>query len=231
MPNGNGRTVTARKLHGAVKLRANVSFVLGIVKEHLALNHLYARTLSGTHRLAVADGHAVEEVEIVAFQRLHHFQHSVQAGGHRAAHMVVQAYGIRHFVVGVADDALDLIAAHIRAQGIFFQRLLAERCHRQMDEHLMTAIVCFGRHLMRVRCIRQDGDGNGRRHRQHLIFIVWTITEVINHDGEFTCVYRCSQRQRADDGENHSTKLKQNLSSQPRLWIDRLTLTTNFEIE
>jgi hypothetical protein len=25
--------------------------------------------------------------------------------------------------------------------------------------------------------------------------------------------------------------LKQNLSSQPRLWIDRLTLATNFEIE
>lgn len=60
---------------------------------------------------------------------------------------------------------------------------------------------------------------------------MWAITEVINHDSELTGVYRCSQRQRADDGENDSTKLKQNLSSQPRLWIDRLTLTTNFEIE
>ena len=75
--------------------------------------------------------------------------------------MVIQTHGIRHFIVRIADDAIDLVAAHVRTQGIFFQRLLAERGHRQMDEDLMAAIVRFGRHFMRVRRIRQDGDRDG----------------------------------------------------------------------
>ena len=161
MPNGNRRTVTARQLYRAVELHADIRFVLGVVQEYFALDDFYTRPLSGTHRLAVADGHAVEEIEIVTLQRLHHFQHTVQAGGHRAAHMVIQTHGIRHFIVRIADDAIDLVAAHVRAQGIFFQRLLAEGGHRQMDEDLMAAIVRFGRHFMRVRRIRQDGDRDG----------------------------------------------------------------------
>ncbi len=133
MPNGNRRTITARQLHGAIELYADIRVVLGVVQEHLALDDLHACSLSGTHGLAVTDGHAVEEIEIITLQRLHHFQHTVQAGGHRAAHVIIQPHGIRHLVVSVADDTVDLIAAHIRAQGVFFQRLLAERCHRQVD--------------------------------------------------------------------------------------------------
>ncbi len=158
---GNGRAIAAGQLHRAIKLHADIGFVLGIIQEHFTLNDLDARSLCRTHRLTVANGHAVEEIEVVALQRLHHFKHPVQARGHRAAHMVVQPYGIRHFVVCVADDALDLIAAHIRAQGVFFQRLLAERCHRQMDEDLMPGVMGFSRHLTRVGRIRKDGNRDG----------------------------------------------------------------------
>ena len=100
-----------------------------------------------------------------------------------------------------------------------------------MDENLMAAVMRFDRHFTRVRRIREDGDRDGGRHRQYLILGVRTITEVINHYREFASVDRCCQRQCTGEGENNSTKLKQNLSSQPRLWIDRLTLATNFEIE
>ncbi len=89
MADGNRGAIAAGQLYSAIKLHANVCFVLRIVKEHLALNHLHPRSLRGTHRLTVADGHAIEEVEVVTLQRLHHFEHPVQAGCHRAAHMVV----------------------------------------------------------------------------------------------------------------------------------------------
>lgn len=39
------------------------------------------------------------------------------------------------------------------------------------------------------------------------------------------------KRQQSGQRENGATKLRQNLSSQPRLWIDGLTLATNFEIK
>jgi hypothetical protein len=35
------------------------------------------------------------------------------------------------------------LAAHIRAQGVFFQRLFAERRHRQVDEHLMAGLCAL----------------------------------------------------------------------------------------
>lgn len=40
-----------------------------------------------------------------------------------------------------------------------------------------------------------------------------------------------ARNQRTGYGKSNCAKLKQNLSSQPRLWIDRLTLAANFEIE
>ncbi|MNP29349.1 hypothetical protein D3C76_1223690 [compost metagenome] len=153
MPNGDRRTGALSKFHGAIKLEANIGFILRVIEEHFALNHLHARTLGGAHRLAITDGHAVEKIEIVALQRLHHFLHPEQAGGHRAAHMVVQPNRKRHFAIGVTDNALDLVATHVRAQGVFFQRLFAERCHRQVDEDLMPAVVGFGRHFTGVGCI------------------------------------------------------------------------------
>ncbi|MNT59910.1 hypothetical protein D3C71_1637720 [compost metagenome] len=64
--------------------------------------------------LAVADGHAVEEIELIAVERLHDFLHTGQAGGHGAAHVVIHTHRIGHIIDRIADNALDLFAAHGR---------------------------------------------------------------------------------------------------------------------
>ncbi|MNW09533.1 hypothetical protein D3C71_2065520 [compost metagenome] len=66
MANGDRGARAASQLDGAIKLEANIGFVLGVIKEHFALNHFHARALRGAHRLAIADGHTVEKIEVVA---------------------------------------------------------------------------------------------------------------------------------------------------------------------
>ena len=113
--NSDCRTVAAREVDCAIKLATNIRFVLGIVEEHPALNDLHSGTVSGPHGLAIADGHAVEEVEIIAAEGLHHFLHAKQTGGHCTAHVVVQTHGVGHFIDRFANNPFDLIAAHVRA--------------------------------------------------------------------------------------------------------------------
>ena len=231
MANGYRRTVAPRQGDGAIELVADIGFILRIVEKHFALNHLHAGTLRGAHGLGVADGDAVEKIEIVALQGLHHLLHAKQVGGHRAAHMVIQPDGVRDFAVSLANNALDLLAAHFGTQGVFFQRLFAERCHWQVDEHFMALIMRFSGHFPGVRRVRQHGDGDSCRQRQHLILGLRAVAKIVNNDGEFASERWRRQSQRTGYGKSNCAKLKQNLSSQPRLWIDRLTLTTNFEIE
>ena len=78
MTNGDCRTITPRQRDGAIELSADVRLVLGVVEKHFALNHLHAGTLGGAHGLGVADGHAIEKIEIVALQGLHHLLHAEQ---------------------------------------------------------------------------------------------------------------------------------------------------------
>ncbi|ABV16115.1 hypothetical protein CKO_05072 [Citrobacter koseri ATCC BAA-895] len=47
--------------------------------------------------------------------------------------------------------------------------------------------------------IGQDGNGEGGRHRQHLIFIVRTITKIVDYDGEFASKNRGGECQQAGE--------------------------------
>ncbi|KWZ90198.1 hypothetical protein HMPREF3212_02699 [Citrobacter freundii] len=49
--------------------------------------------------------------------------------------------------------------------------------------------------------VRQNGNGDGRRHRQYLVFSVWAIAEIINDDGEFASKNRCCEGQQAGERE------------------------------
>ncbi|OCT00767.1 hypothetical protein A7B04_25205, partial [Salmonella enterica subsp. enterica] len=69
------------------------------------------------------------------------------------------------------------------------------------------------------------------RQRQNLVFRVRAIAKIINHDGELASKNGMCKRQQSGQREKGATKLRQNLSSQPRLWIDALPLATNFEIK
>src|SRR5690606_35856201 len=115
MPNRDSRPVAACELNRTIELSANIRVVLRVIQEDFALNYLYTGGLRSTQSLAIANGHAVEEIEIVALQRLHHFLHAEQAGRHRAAHVVVQPNRKGNFAISIANNALDLAAAHVRA--------------------------------------------------------------------------------------------------------------------
>jgi len=115
MPNGNGRTVATRQVNCAIKLHTDVRFILRIVEEYLPFDHLHASALRGAHRLGITDGYAVEEVKIVTLQRLHHFLHTKQVRGHLAAHVVVDPHGIGHVIDRTTNNALNFVAAHLRA--------------------------------------------------------------------------------------------------------------------
>ncbi|EFE06286.1 hypothetical protein CIT292_10409 [Citrobacter youngae ATCC 29220] len=52
-----------------------------------------------------------------------------------------------------------------------------------------------------MRGIRQNGNGDGGRHRQYLIFSLWAITEIINNDGEFASKNGCCEGQYAGKRE------------------------------
>ncbi|MNP21149.1 hypothetical protein D3C76_1137560 [compost metagenome] len=112
MADGDGRSVAARQFDGTIKLAADIVRVGRIVKEHPAFDHLHAGARRRMCGLAVADGHAVEKIEMVAFQRLHDLLHARQAGGHGAAHMVVHAHRKRHVIHRVTDDTLHFFTAH-----------------------------------------------------------------------------------------------------------------------
>ena len=130
MTDGYRRAISARKFYSTVKLETNISFILSIVQEHFALDNFDIRSGGSSHRLAIAYRHAIEEIEIILPQRLHHFLHAKQAGCHRATHVVIQPHGIGNIIDGFTDDSFDFTTAHIRTQRVFFQRLLAERSHR-----------------------------------------------------------------------------------------------------
>ena len=100
-----------------------------------------------------------------------------------------------------------------------------------MDQHFMPGIVRFGCHFAGVRSVGQNSHGNIRGQSDNLIFLRGAITEVIYNDCQLSSVNRGCQHECADEREKHTTELKQNLSSQPRLWIDCLALATNFEIK
>jgi hypothetical protein len=62
-----------------------------------------------------------------------------------------------------------------------------------------------------VRRVRQHGDGDGRRQRQHLIFGLWTIAEIINNDGEFAGKRWRSQSQRTGYGKSNCDEIEAKL--------------------
>ena len=194
---GDGGAVAPRQFDRAVELAADVGFVRGIVEKHLAFDHFHAGAGRGAGRLAAADGHAVEEVQAVAFERLHHFLHARQAGGHGAAHVVVHADRVGHVVHRIADDALDLVAAHGGLQGIALQRLLAERRHRHVDQDFAALAVGAGGHQAGMRRVGQHRDRDRRRHLQHRVFFVRAVAHVIDDDGEFSCLRSVNLQQTA----------------------------------
>ncbi|MOA16104.1 hypothetical protein D3C78_1362990 [compost metagenome] len=114
MANGDGGTIASCQLDRAVELTADIGFVGGIVQEYLPLDHLHVCAGGSAGGLAIANGHAVEEIELIAVERLHHFLHARQAGGHGAAHVVIHTHRIGHIIDRIADNALDLFAAHGR---------------------------------------------------------------------------------------------------------------------
>ena len=110
--------------------------------------------------------------------------HGGQIRGHRAAHMVIHAGGIRHPGNRGFNQGINFCGTHGRAQSIALQRLFADRCHRHMDKNFTALAVCFFCHFFAERGIRQDSNGDLRRQFQDAVIILFAVTEIIDHNGE-----------------------------------------------